>query len=169
MKIRHFLLLIVVLLSLLWVGCAPARSDVDYLTTGGSGEVKGTMSGVEFCAVIKIDAGRERVRVEYLSPMSFCGIVLVSDGKTCEVTVGNFSFACNADEVSGFLRPVTAFLRNEGAASVQRVGENTVLTLPTGEMLTLSPAGAPLSLVGEDLDLRVTWWETGSEECRGKG
>ena len=159
MKIRHFLLLIVVLLSLLWVGCAPARSGVDYLTTGGCGEVKGTMSGVEFCAVIKIDAGRERVRVEYLSPMSFCGIVLVSDGKTCEVTLGELSFSCEADAMSGFLRPVTAFLRGEDAASVQRVGENTVLTFPTGEVLTLSPSGAPISLTSREVTLRVIWWQ----------
>ena len=163
MKIRHFLLLVVVLLSLCGAGCAPARSGADYPTTGGRGEVRGAMGDVEFSAVIELSPGGERLRVEYLSPSSLCGLVLVSDGKTCEVTLGELSFACHADEVSGFLRPVTAFLKGKDATSVQRVGENTVLTFPSGEVLTLSPTGAPISLVGEDLNLQVVWWETKSE------
>lgn len=161
MKIRHFLLSVVVLLSLLGEGCAPARSRADYLSLGGSGEVRGKMSGMEFSAVVELFPGGESLRVEYLSPASLCGLVLVSDGKSCEVTVGELSFACHADEVSGFLRPVTAFLQGESAASVQREGENTVLTFPTGEVLTLSPSGAPISLMGEDMDLQVVWWEMG--------
>ena len=157
--IRHFLLWVVVLLSLLGEGCAPARSRADYLILGGTGEVQGEMSGVSFSAAIELSPGGERVRVEYLSPASLCGIVLVSDGKTCEVTLGELSFSCEADAMSGFLRPVTAFLRGEDAASVQRVGENTVLTFPTGEVLTLSPSGAPISLTSREVTLRVIWWQ----------
>jgi hypothetical protein len=67
----------------------------------------------------------------------------------------------------GFLRPVTAFLQTEDAASVQRVGENTVLTFSSGEVLTLSPTGVPLFFAGENIDLRMVWWQSGGKTERG--
>ena len=167
MKIRHFLLLVVVLLSSWTIGCAPARSGQEYLTTGGCGEVTGEMSGVSFTAEIELMPNRERVRVTYLAPETLRGLVLLSDGETCEVTLGELSFSCKACEVAGFLRPVTVFLTQGEASSVQREGENTVLTYPTGEVLTLSPSGEPISLAREDIKMRVVWWQTGGVEGLG--
>ena len=160
MKIRHFLLLVVVLMSLLMFGCAPARSETEYLKTGGSCEVSGQMSGMDFSAVVEIAVGGERVRVEYLSPESLCGLVLTSDGETCEVQLGEMYFTCKAVDVVGFLRPATSFLQPQEASSVQKEGENTVFTFSTGEQLTLSAKGEPLSLVGEDISMRVVWWQS---------
>ncbi len=160
MKIRHFLLLLVVVMSLLAQGCAPARSNVEYLSAGGRGEVRGEMSGMEFCAAVEIGEGGGRVRVEYLSPASLCGLVLTAEGERCEVRLGDVNYTCTTSEVAGFLRPVTAFLPQGEAGSVQRVGENTVLTFPTGGTLTLSPKGEPLSLASEDMDMQVVWWES---------
>ena len=159
MKIRHFLLLVVVLMSSWAVGCAPAGSTLDYLTVGGRAEVAGEMSGVAFSAVVEIAKNGERVRVEYLSPASLKGMIFVTEGETCEVFLGDVSFVCDSCEVAGFLRPATAFLQHGGANSVQKEGENRVLTFPTGETLTLSPSGTPISLNRDDIHLRVIWWE----------
>ena len=159
MKIRHFLLLVVVLMSSWAVGCAPAGSTLDYLNVGGRAEVTGEMSGVAFSAVVEIAENGEHVRVEYLSPASLKGMVFVTEGETCEVFLGDVSFVCDPCEVAGFLRPATAFLQHGGANSVQKEGENRVLTFPTGETLTLSPSGTPISLNRDDIHLRVIWWE----------
>ena len=159
MKIRHFLLLIVVLMSSWAVGCAPAGSGLDYLSEGGRAEVAGEMSGVAFSAVVEIAKSGERVRVEYLSPESLKGMVFVTEGETCEVSLGDVCFSCDPCEVAGFLRPATVFLQHGEANSVQKEGDNRVLTFPTGETMTLSPSGTPLSLEREDIHLRVIWWE----------
>lgn len=164
MKIRHFLLFVVVLVSLWAVGCAPARSGMDYLTSGGRGEVSGKMGDLEFVAVVEIAPSAEFLRVEYLSPASLCGLVLEVRGESCEVTLGEVNFTCEAKEVSGFLRPVSAFLPQEEAATVQKSGENTILTLLSGGTLTLSPKGEPLAFTHEDIDVRVVWWERGGSE-----
>ncbi len=163
MKIRHFLLLIVVLMSSWAVGCAPARSGMDYLVSGGRGEVVGKMSGVEFSAVVELSGGGEALRIEYLSPNSLQGLILRAEGGECEVKLGDVCFTCGVDEVAGFLRPVVAFLPQGDAETVQKMGENTVLTFPSGGTLTLSPKGEPLSLEGEDIEVRVVWWESGAE------
>ena len=163
MKIRHFLLLLVVVMSSLAVGCAPARSNTDYIVSGGRGEVEGEMSGIAFCAVVEIGEGGSRVRVEYLAPASLCGLVLVAEGERCEVFLGNVRYVCDTSEVVGLLRPVTAFLPKEEAKSVQRVGENTVLAFPSGGTLTLSPKGEPLSFFGENITARLVWWQSGNK------
>ena len=162
MKIRHFLLWIVVGVSLLLVGCTPARSEADYIRTGGRGEVVGSLNGLEFTATIELGKNGESVRVEYLSPASLCGVILVSDGERCEVHLGEVSFSCEASKMSGFLSPATAFLLYGDAKSVQKAGENTVLIFPSGSVLTLSPKGEPIALSGEDIDVRVVWWESGN-------
>ena len=159
MKIRHFLLLVVIVMSSWAVGCAPAGDTLDYLTVGGRAEVAGEMSGVAFSAVVEIAKDGECVRVEYLSPASLKGMVFVIEGETCEVFLGDVSFVCDPCEVAGFLRPATAFLQHGDANSVQKEGENRVLTFPTGETLTLSPSGTPISLNRDDIHLRVIWWE----------
>lgn len=164
MKIRHFLLLIVVLMSSWTVGCAPARSKMDYLQEGGRGEVRGEMSGVAFCAVVELSPNGESVRMEYLFPDALCGMIFLFDGETCKVTLGELSFSCDACEVAGFLRPATAFFPQGDASSVQKAGENTVLTYPTGGTLTLSPKGEPLSLSREDIKMQVVWWQKGTVE-----
>ncbi len=161
MKIRHFLLLLVVVMSSFAVGCAPARSNASYLTHGGCGEVRGKMSGMDFCALIEVGEGGERVRVEYLSPTSLCGLILVAEGETCAVSLGELHYTCNTSEVAGFLRPVTAFLPDDDIQSVQRVGENTVLSFPTGGTLTLSQKGEPLSFSCKDMAMQVVWWQSG--------
>ena len=167
MKIRHFLLLIVVLMSSWVVGCAPTRSGREYLNSGGRGEVTGRMSEVAFSAVVELSPDGEQVRVEYLLPDALCGLILLTDGETCEVTLGELSFSCDASEVAGFLRPATAFLPQGDVNSVQRLGENTVLTYPGGEVLTLSASGEPLSLSREDIEMRVVWWQMGAVENLG--
>lgn len=161
MKIRHFLLLVVVLVSSWIVGCAPARSGMDYASEGGRGEVTGEMSGVEFSAVIEIGPNRDYISVEYLSPTSLCGLMLTAKGEECEVKLGEVSFTCDTREVEGFLRPVTAFLPQEQANTVQKEGENTVMTFPVGGTLILSPTGDPISLSRGDIEVRVVWWERG--------
>lgn len=162
MKIRQFLLLCVVLVSLWTVGCAPARSGMDYLTRGGYGEVSGRMSGVAFSAVVELSENGECVRVEYLSPESLCGLTLASDGQTCRVRLGEMELVCAASEMTGFLRPATAFLLYGDANRVQKEGETTVLTFPSGSTLTLSSKGEPLLLVREDIEMRVVWWQSGA-------
>ena len=159
MKIRHFLLLVVVLMSSWSVGCTSGWGSLDYLSEGGRAEVVGEMSGVAFSAVVEIAKNGERVRVVYLSPESLRGMVFVTEGETCEVFLGDVSFVCDLCEVAGFLRPATAFLQHGDANSVQKDGENSVLTFPTGETLTLSPSGTPISLNRDDIYLRVIWWE----------
>lgn len=160
MKTRHFLLYLVVLMSWVIFGCAPARSGTDYLTTGGRGEVVGSLNGMDFSAVIELGKNGESVRVEYLSPTSLKGLILTSDKGTCEVRLGELCFSCEREEVEGFLLPATAFFAYGDAKSVQKEGENTVLTFPTGSVLTLSPKGEPLSLSSEKINARVLWWES---------
>ena len=63
MKIRHFLLLVVVLVSSWVVGCAPTQREMEFLKTGGRGEVAGEMSGVAFSAVVELSPNGEGVRV----------------------------------------------------------------------------------------------------------
>jgi hypothetical protein len=167
MKIRHFLLLVVVVVSSWAVGCAPLRSGEDYLKSGGRAEVRGEMSGVEFSAVVELSENGESVRVEYLAPDALCGMIFLADGNQCEVRLGDVGFVCNVSEVVGFLRPATAFLPQGEANSVQKVGENTVLTYPTSGTLTLSPKGEPLSLIREDINVQVVWWQKGTEESFG--
>lgn len=162
MKNRQFLLLCVVLMSLLTSGCAPARSGMEYLLTGGGGEISGCLGQMEFSAVVELSGGGECVYVEYLSPESLRGLTLTANGGNCEVCLGDVRFTCNRDEVADFLRPATAFLIYADAKSVQKEGENTVLSFPSGSKLTLSQKGEPLSLVGEDVDLHVIWWQNGS-------
>ena len=162
MKIRHFLLWIVVGVSLLWAGCTPARSGTDYLVTGGRGEVVGKLNGMDFTAVIELGKNGETIRVEYLTPTSLCGLVLTSDGERCEVNLGEVVFSCESSKMIGFLQPATAFLLYGDAKSVQKEGENTVLTFPSGSVLTLSPKGEPLALSCEDIEVRVVWWECGN-------
>ncbi len=159
MKIRHFLLFVVVLMSSWALGCTSGGGSLDYLSEGGRAEVVGEMSGVAFSAVVEIAKNGERVRVEYLSPESLKGMIFVTEEETCEVSLGDVSFSCDPCEVAGFLRPATAFLQHGDANSVQKEGENRVLTFPTGETLTLSQNGTPLSLEREDIHLRVIWWE----------
>ena len=143
MKIRHFLLLLVVVMSFLGVGCAPARSEMNYLAAGGRGEVNGVMNGLAFSAVIEISPSGDCVAVEYHSPESLSSLKLTAQGEECRVNLGDVDFFCGLDEVSGFLRPVTAFLPYGDAKTVQKEGEDTVLTFPSGGKLTLSPKGEP--------------------------
>ena len=70
MKIRHFLLFVVVLMSSWALGCTSGGGSLDYLSEGGRAEVVGEMSGVAFSAVVEIAKNGERVRVAYLSPES---------------------------------------------------------------------------------------------------
>ena len=161
MKIRHFLLLCVVVMSLMTFGCAPARSEMDYLESGGRGEVSGEMNGMVFSALIEISPGGEGVRVEYLSPEGICGLTITKSTETCEVRLGEVSSLCNETELAGFLRPATAFSLYGDTKSVQKEGENTVLVFPSGSVLTLSPKGEPLSLLGENVDMQVVWWQNG--------
>ena len=163
MKIRHFLLSIVVLMSLWGVGCTPARSGMDYLAAGGRGEVNGVMDGLAFSAVIEISPSGDCVVVEYHSPESLSSLKLTAKGEKCRVELGEVDFVCGVDEVGGFLRPVTSFLTHGDAKTVQKEGEDTVLTFPSGGKLTLSPKGEPLSFLGEEIELRVVWWERGEE------
>ena len=160
MKFRHFLLLIVVLMSSWTVGCSPKRGNMDYLASGGQGEVRGEMSGVEFCALVEIGKGGEFVRVEYCSPDSLSGLILRAEGDRCEVSLGEMSFACDVSDVAGFLRPATAFLIEEEATTVQKEGENTVLQFPTGGKLVLSSKGEPIALSREDIQLQMVWWQS---------
>ena len=164
MKSRHFLLLLVVVVSLLGVGCAPARSEMNYLTLGGRGEVRGEMNGLEFSAVIEISPSGDCVAVEYHSPEALSSLKMTAQGETCRVKLGDVDFVCDVDEVGGFLQPVTAFLPYVDAKTVQKEGENTVLTFPTGGKLTLSPKGYPVSFEGEGIALEVVWWEMGTEQ-----
>lgn len=161
MKIRHFLLCLVVGVSLVVWGCAPSGSGTDYLVQGGRGEVAGRMGDVEFVAVVEISSGGENLRVEYLSPASLCGLVLTLEGELCEVRVGEMIFASTPEEVAGLLRPATAFFTYGDAKTVQKEGENTVLTFSDGSILTRSPKGEPLSLVREDVAFVVAWWQSG--------
>ncbi len=161
MKIRHFLLLVVVLMSSWVVGCAPAIGRMEYLASGGHGEVMGQMNGVTFTAVVTLAPNGERVCIEYLSPDALCGLTLSADTKTCEVSLGEVSFPCDVCEVAGFLRPATAFMPKADANSVQREGENTVLTFPSWGRLTISKNGEPLSLEREDIAMHVVWWQSG--------
>ena len=164
MKIRQFLLFFVVVMSCLTVSCTPARSNTGYLASGGRGEVEGEMSGiVAFRAVIEIGVGGSPVRVEYLAPASLCGLVLVAEGERCEVSLGAVRYACDVSEIEGLLRPVSSFLPQEEAKSVQRIGENTALSFASGGTLTLSPKGAPLSFSGEEFNVRVVWWQSGNK------
>ena len=121
----------------------------------------GSLNGMEFSAVIELGKNGEDMRVEYLSPTSLKGMVLTCDKGTCEVRLGELCFACEREEVEGFLSPATAFLLYGDAKSVQKEGENTVLTFPSGSVLTLSPKGEPISLSGENIDVRVVWWQSG--------
>ena len=164
MKIRHFLLLVVVLMSSWAVGCAPARSNQEYLRSGGRGEVAGSMSGMDFSAVVEISSGGEVLCVEYLSPNALKGLVLRAKGEVCEVKLGDVSFVCDTNEIAGFLRPVSAFLPQGDATTVQKEGENTALTFPDGGVLTVSPEGAPISFAREDIEVHTVWWEQGSAE-----
>ena len=163
MKTRHFLLLLVVLVSWWGVGCTPLQSGTDYIDFGGRGEVKGSMDGVEFAALIALSPKGEVLQVEYTSPPSLCGLKLRAQEESCEVALGEVCFVCNTREVAGFLRPVGAFLPQESAKTVQKQGENTVLTYPNGGILILSPDGEPLSFSDEGIDVRVIWWEMGAE------
>ena len=163
MKTRHFLLLLVVLVSWWGAGCTPVQSSTDYVNSGGRGEVTGSMDGVEFSALITLSQKGEVLQVEYTSPPSLCGLKLKAQGERCEVVLGEVSFVCNTREVVGFLRPVGVFLPQESAKTVQKQGENTVLTYPNSGVLILSPEGEPLSFSGEGIDVRVVWWETGAE------
>ena len=165
MKFRHFLLLIVVLMSSWAVGCSPKQGNMDYLTSGGCGEVRGEMSGVEFCALVEIGRDGEFVRVEYRSPDSLEGLILRAEGDRCEVSLGDMSFVCNPSDVVGFLRPATAFLIEEEAITAQKEGENTVLQFPTGGKLVLSQKGKPIALSREDIQMQVVWWQ--SEKVAG--
>ena len=156
------MLLTVVLISMWGFGCAPARSGMDYLESGGHGEVSGQINGMDFSALVEISPGGESVRVEYLSPDALCGLTLTLLGESCEVRLGEVCFSCDVGEVEGLLRPATAFLLYGDANSVQKEGENTVLVFPSGSTLTLSPKGEPISLVGEDVEMRVVWWQRGT-------
>ena len=140
---------------------------MDYLASGGRGEVEGKLNGLAFSAVIELSGGGEILRVEYISPTSLQGLILTAKGEECEVKLGDVCFTCSTEEVAGFLRPVTSFLPYGDAKTVQREGENTVLTFPFGEKLTLSPKGEPLSFFGEEIEMRVVWWESGAEEKNG--
>ena len=162
MKIRQFLLLLVVGVSLLCSGCAPARSEMDYLLVGGRGEVTGEMSGMAFCALVEIGEGGAWARVEYLAPESLKGMALTLEGGACKVALGDLNYTCAATEVEGFLRPVSVFLIKETAATVQKEGEDTALTFPGGGKLTLTPSGEPLAFEGEDVSVRITWWQSGN-------
>jgi hypothetical protein len=92
---------------------------------------------------------------------------LNADKEICEVHLGEICFACEKFEMEGLLRPATAFLLYGDAKSVQKEGENTVLTFPSGIVLTLSPKGEPLSLMGEGIEVRVVWWESGASKNLG--
>ena len=159
MKTRHFLLFVVVLMSLWFVGCAPEQSRMEYLATGGRAEIRGEMNGVEFSAVIEITQNGEYILVEYLSPDALCGLKLIAQGEECQVTLGDVSFVCDVDEVAGFLRPATVLLPYGYANSVQKEGENTLLTFPDGGRITLSQKGEPVSFLRDDIRFDVVWWE----------
>ena len=162
MKIRHILLLLVVGVSLLCSGCAPARSEMDYLLVGGRGEATGELRGMAFCALVEVGAGGAWARVEYLAPEALKGMVLTLEGEVCKVALGDLNYTCAATEVEGFLQPVSVFLIKETAATVQKEGEDTVLTFPGGSKLTLTPRGEPLAFEGEDISVRITWWQSGN-------
>ena len=162
MKTRQFLLLLVVLVSWWGVGCAPLQNSTDYIYSGGRGEVRGRVGELEFSALVSMAPNGGVLQVEYTSPPSLCGLRLMAQGESCEVALGEVCFVCDIDEVAGFLHPVSAFLPHEDAKTVQKQGENTVLTFPSGGKLTRSPKGEPISFEGEGIALEVVWWESGT-------
>lgn len=160
MKIRQFLLCIVVLMSCMTIGCSSVGNRLDYLQSGGRAEIEGEMDGLAFRGVITIAAGGDEVSIEYLAPTDLCGLVILVDGEACRVRLGDVQFNCDVSEVSGFLRPVVAFLPQGETKSVQKDGKNTVLVFPSEQTLTLSEQGEPIAFTGENLWVRVVWWQS---------
>lgn len=149
--------------------CAPPPSSPFAAEGAFSAEIVGTLAGEELSAVIhasqKADTGEREVGVCFLSPSAWKGMairaVIRSDGELGEaqVTLGERSVPTEGGRVAGLLSPVLILLDASEAATVQKQGEEYLLTLGDGAQFWLDVEGRPKRYESESVSFSVVWWE----------
>ena len=160
------------LLAMLWLlgGCGRLGERDYFAYRGGdfSGEVRGSMNGVDFCARIDLQrAGEEwAVGVSYFAPEMLEGteISAVCDGRgemlgEIEILRGNTRFLADGDAMAGLLRPATVWLSCAELASVQKTGGEYRLLFEGGEMIRMRADGIPILVSGERFSMEMIWME----------
>ena len=132
-------------------------------------EVRGTLCGEDFCAVVEGDfdnMGARVCKISYLSPDHLAGMSIeaFSNG-TATVSFDGVAVSVSRDSVEGLLLPIDLLLLEGEVETVRRNGACTILTLPDDVTLTLSDAH-PIAVAAPTVSFSVVWFEAGSG---GKG
>ena len=162
MKIRHFLLFLVLCVVLTCAGCAgDARDRFAYRERDARFVVEGSVRGFAFSAELfrEIDAtGGKRDTLRYLAPASLEGVTLTreSDG-ALTLSKGEMVRVCVADEVAGMLLPICLLFDTPTTIETIRQSADgcTHVTLAGGVSMTLSPDGTPTTVRSPDAALTI--------------
>ena len=129
-------------------------------------EICGQLNGISFSAEIgRTEAFDEtnplaNTYIQYLHPTALKGIRLQYDrlGNPC-ASLDEISYPLTtADIAQGWLSPLEFLLTDAEILRVTKEKEETVLKLPKAE-LRLSKEGLPLSLYGEEMEIKTVWWQ----------
>lgn len=163
MKIRHFLLFVVLGVVLVCTGCKGGAEDLFAYRERDvclviEGSVRGFACSAELCREIDT-AGGARDTLRYLAPASLVGVTLTRDPDgTLILSTGELSRVCRVDEVEGMLLPIRLLF--DLCADVETIRRTTDggthLTMTGGISLTLSPDGLPTTLLSPDASLKIT-------------
>ena len=173
MKKRFACVCFAVLLCLCQCGCSvKGENHFSYRGKDFCAEVRGEMRGIGFSAVIacSVEASGFDVGVRYLAPatLSRLEVTAFCDADGVPKSVGQLSWEgveseVDADEITGLLLPICAFLRRSEISEVGYDGDCRRLTLSDGSILTLGGDGAPRSLQSEEIEVEIVWLEWSSE------
>ena len=170
MKIRYFLLLLILGSFILCTGCMHVVNGEDlyfsYREAPFRAELRGTLDGIPFSAEIGRDSPidpndpRIDVYIKYLTPHAMQDVRLYYDSKSdLYATLEDILYPIDDDTTLGWLRPLELLFSDGELLSIIKEGETFILQLPQGE-LRLSKDGLPLSARGEQFMFDVIWWES---------
>ena len=145
--------------------CVQKLSPSDYFSHTDQrfrAEVRGTLYGEGFCAVVEADfapTGVRISRISYLSPAHLAGVSVedLGDG-TATVSFDGASVAVTRASVSGLLLPIDLLLLEGDVLTVRKDGDTTTVTLPDGLSLSLSSTN-PISVSAPTCSYSIAWWE----------
>lgn len=146
-------------------GCGKAVPDyLAYQNEDFSAEVKGTVNGMQFSALISAkmmgDGSGRLLSVSYLGfdPLDGIKIEAYPDG-TASLTEDDLTIPSDRASLAGLLSPIELLLTDDEIVSVRKEGELTVVTLPNQINITLSEDDVPVSLSSPAVAFDVVWWE----------
>lgn len=168
--VRRFLLCFFICVAFCVASCGcngVERGYFAYRNTDFRAEIRGTIAGMDFCAEVGREAGKNGAEtyVRYLAPASLEGLCLrLGADSRVRVSAVGLSGTLVPDAADGLLLPLTLLLDYPNdVREVRKSDGRLTLCLPDEVELTLDESWLPVSVRSPRACFTVVWWEVISE------